>query len=139
MRFRRTCDSVQHLAEQIRQARLDGRPLQLGVYISLVGDSKLTDLLGHSTSQFRRDSLEKVVKHLEPAGLDITTQSGTWTRHDRFRIDLRGNGDAADPGDDVGEESAARGCRATPCVEMPDPFWPTALGLERGRELDFLS
>ncbi len=141
VRFRKTRDSVQHLAERIRQARLDGRPLQLGAHISLVGDSKLTDLLGlfgHPTSQLRRDSLEKVVKQLEPAGLDITTQSGTWTRHDRFRIDLRDKGDLADPVDDVGEEPAARDCRATPRVEIPDPFWPTALGLERGRELEFL-
>src|SRR5262245_12590551 len=64
-RFRKSRDQVQHLAERIRQARLEGKPLQVGVKISLTGESTLADLVGlfgYSTGQLRGDSLWKVRK-----------------------------------------------------------------------------
>ncbi len=140
-RFRKTRDQVQHLAERIRQARLEGRPLQVGVNISLVGDSTLADLVGlfgYGTGQLRSDSLWKVRKQLERAGLAITTQAGTWTRDDRFRISLQGEVAAVEPVEEPGDEPVGESGRPTTLVELPDPFWPTALGLDRSRELDFL-
>ncbi len=141
VRFKKTRDQVQHLAERIRQARLEGRPLQVGGYISLVGDSRLVDLVGlfgHPTSQFRRDSLAKVLKQLRRAGLEITTYTGNWARDDHFRIDPLVDADVVDQVEDVTEEPAAEAGRAATSVELPDPFWPTAFGLEAGREMDFL-
>src|SRR5262249_37166248 len=140
-RFRKTRDQVQHLAERIRQARIEGRPLQVGVNISLTGDSTLAELVGlfgYSTGQLRSDSLWKVRKPLERAGLAISTQAGTWSRDDRFRVNPQGEVAAVEPAEDAVETPPEGEGWATKRVELPDPFWPTALGLERSRELDFL-
>jgi hypothetical protein len=140
-RVRKTRDQVQHLAERIRQARLEGKPLQVGAKISLTGDSTLADLVGlfgYGTGQLRRESLVRVLKQLERSGLDITTQTGNWTRDDRFRVDPLRDIAVVEPAEEPGEEAAVRQERPTMLVELPDPFWPTALGLERNRELDFL-
>ena len=140
-RIQKLRDQVKLLAERIRQARAEGRPLQVGPKISLTGDSRLADLVGlfgYSTGQLRRDSLEKVVRQLQRAGLEIATQSGNWARDDRFRINLQGDVTAEELAEESGEVAVVPGGQPTTSIELPDPFWPTVLGLERNRELDFL-
>ncbi len=140
-RVRKSRDQVQHLAERIRQARHEGKPLQVGVKISLAGDSTLAELVGvfgYSTGQLRSDSLWKVRKQLERAGLEISTQAGTWSRDDRFRIRVQEDVATEEMVEEPEESPAVQRGRPTTSVELPDPFWPTALGLERNRELDFL-
>ena len=103
----------------------------------LVGDSTLAELVGlfgYSTGQLRGDSLWKVRKQLERAGLEISTQTGNWTRDDRFRINLTRDVATEELIEEPEESPAVRRGRPTTSVELPDPFWPTALGLERNRE-----
>ena len=98
----------------------------------------MADLFGYSTGQLRRDSLEKVLKQLQRAGLEIISQTGNWARDDRFRINLQGDVASEELAEEPGEATVVRRGRSTTTVELPDTFWPTALGLERSRELDFL-
>ncbi len=130
------------LAKLAYLARLDGKPLPVGTKISLVGKSTLADLValfGYSTGQMRRESLSRVRRQLERAGLDISSETDRWNRDDRFKISMLSDA-RADEDDEIDDpiERALPTNRATPTVDLPDPFWPTALGLDRGRELDFL-
>lgn len=140
-RYKKTRDQVEHLAERIRQARVEGKPLQVGSNISLTGESTLAELVGlfgYSTGQLRNESLMRVLKQLDRAGLAIRTQGDRWGRDDRFRIDTQGDAAAEDVAESLEPEATDEGTPTTTAVELPDPFWPTALGLERSRELEFL-
>ena len=92
-REKRHRSEVRHLAELIFEAKNEGRPLQLrGASISLRGDSTLADLValfGYSTGQMRSESLDRVLRQLERAGLQITTRSELWGRDDRFILTAR--------------------------------------------------
>ena len=75
---------------------------------------------------------------LARAGLELTTQTGTFDRDERFKINVcwepvpeEQPGDANE-GQDVSER------RSSVRVELPDLFWLSALGLDRRRELEFL-
>ncbi len=134
------------LAELVCRARLGGRPLRLGTNISLVGDSTLADLValfGYSTGQMRRESLNKVRKQLLRAGLEISPETDRWSRDDKFKVSPPSvpppddNGDDDDDDDDESGQSNATE-HATTVVNVPDPFWPRALGLDPRRELEFL-
>jgi hypothetical protein len=101
--------------------------------ISLLGKATLSELVatfGYSTSKLRRESLEKVCNQLRRAGLDVRTFSGDWGRDDRF--DLFPRQDPVAPSRDDAEIRSEIG--PTP-VSLPDPFWPTAFGLESNHEI----
>jgi AAA+ superfamily predicted ATPase len=135
-------NEVTPLADLIYQARLEGKRLGLGSAISLAGDSKLADLVelfGYSTGQMRRESLHKVRRQLWRAGLEIMPETDRWSRDDKFKIVVR----PESPQDEGSDANEARDESASPkpstiAVGLPEPFWPTALGLDRRRELEFL-
>jgi hypothetical protein len=130
------------LAELAYEARRDKTPLRVSNPISLVGNSTLAELValfGYSTGLMRRESLYKVIRQLERAGLEITAQTDRWSRDDKFKIGLaRGRLDGGEVEPDGTIEEPLSASHATMTVDLPDPFWPTALGLDRRRELDFL-
>lgn len=138
---------MRHLAELALEARREGKPLQLkGQSISLRGDSTLAELValfGYSTGKMRTDSLDRVLRQLERAGLEIKTRTGLWGREDRFvlRVALM-EGEHAFP-EGRGYPDSNRAVEPVQealyvTVNIPDPFWPTALGLPQPRELEFL-
>jgi hypothetical protein len=148
IRERRHRSEVSPLAQLMYAARTTGKPLQIGRAISLTGDSTLSELVslfGYSTGQMRTDSLSRVLRQLERANLEIETTSNAWGRDERFRLTaLTAQGESQDghangvPTDDEGRSTQADPEAMTVRVEIPDPFWPTALGLPRVRELEFL-
>ena len=89
----------------------------------------------------RRDSLGKVLRQLERAGLEISTATDLWGRDDNFKLsplsirpqEVIGDTDEAEDGD---ESKPTEPAKAT--ANVPDPFWPRALGLDQRRELEFL-
>ncbi len=132
------------LGDLIYRARVDGKPLRLSTNISLVGSSTLAELValfGYSTGQMRRDSLGKVLRQLERAGLEISTTTDLWGRDDNFKLsplsirptDAIGDIDESEDGD---ESQPTEPAKTT--VNVPDTFWPRALGLDPRRELEFL-
>jgi hypothetical protein len=140
--------SVKHLAELIlEQIQNEGRRLQLKLSsISLRGQStvaELVSLFGYSTGQLRNTSLSKVLRQVQRAGLEITTRSGLWARDDRFvvkvvrtqEVDPGGEGD---DGTETQQVVHRREDSLPEKLEIPEPFWPTALGLAPHRELEFL-
>jgi hypothetical protein len=139
---------VRLLSMHIYDARDSGRSLQLRRGISLTGDSTLADLVslfGYSTGRMRTESLGRVLRQLERAGLKIETQFNTWGRDERFWITIpfpqkRNSTHDEDDEEFDGSEPEAAASQDTkpPQVEIPDPFWPTALGLPRVREVEFL-
>jgi AAA+ superfamily predicted ATPase len=133
------------LAKLICEARAAGKRLGFSA-ISLQGKSPLADLVslfGYSTGQMRRESLQKVVNQLSRAGLEITSETDRWGRDDRFKISVPiessrvGPDDASDDEGD-GVAQMKQSSQPTTKVALPDPFWPTALGLDQRRELEFL-
>jgi len=130
------------LAELVRRVRDGGKPLRLGTNISLVGDSTLADLValfGYSTGQMRRESLNKVRKQLLRAGLEISPETDRWSRDDKFKVSPRSDPPPDDNDDDDDESRQSKATEhATTAVNVPDPFWPRALGLDPRRELEFL-
>jgi SpoVK/Ycf46/Vps4 family AAA+-type ATPase len=129
------------LAEFVRGARSEGKALRLGNNISLVGDSTLADLValfGYSTGQMRRDSLQKVLNQLNRAGLEVSPETDRWGRDDRFKVSLRPVPILADRHDDDEDGKTKHSPQPTTTAALPDPFWPTAFGLEQQRELEFL-
>ena len=134
------------LAHLVAEARRDGKPLRLGANISLVGHSTLAELValfGYSTGQMRRDSLGKVRRQLERAGLEISTATDLLGRNDEFKLTLS-SFPRSDPVGDVDEPAEGgepkRTEPAKTIVKVPDaPFWPRALGLDpSGHELKLL-
>ena len=149
VRERKDRTEIQPLAELIYLARNTGKPLQIGRAISLTGNSTLAELVtmfGYSTGQMRTDSLNKVLRQLERAGLQIETRSNTWGRDERFRLtavmiknNSSDNGADQELDDEAKAEAASDSMPETTRVEIPVPFWPSALGLPLARELEFLS
>jgi hypothetical protein len=131
---------VSPLAVLIYKARAEGRRLPLRVDVSLVGKSNLADLValfGYSTGQMRRDSLQKVMNQLWRAGLEVLPETDRLSRDDMFRLILREDRPAVDSEDEIDDGIAKPSVERT-MVNLPDPFWPTGLGLDRSRELEFL-
>jgi hypothetical protein len=131
---------VSPLAALIYKARAEGRRLPLRVDISLVGKSNLADLValfGYSTGQMRRDSLQKVINQLWRAGLEVIPETDRLSRDDMFRLILREDRPAVDSEYEIDDGQAKPSVERT-MVNLPDPFWPTGLGLDRSRELEFL-
>ncbi|MFI5455520.1 MAG: hypothetical protein ACHRXM_08720 [Isosphaerales bacterium] len=131
------------LGDLIYQARVAGRPLRLANRISLAGDSTLADLValfGYSTGLMRTESLNKVLKQLSRAGLEIVTETDRRSRDDKFKVNLPSiplPREEDDEGDDDRTQTETK--QQTPTIsKLPDPFWPSALGLDRRRELEFL-
>ena len=133
---------VRPLAELVYEARVNERRIALRSTISMVGNSTLADLValfGYSTGQMRRDSLLKVRKQLWRAGLEVLPETDRWSRDDKFKVSLLTVLTPPDANDDDDEGSQANpSTLVTDNVALPDPFWPTALGLDRRRELEFL-
>jgi SpoVK/Ycf46/Vps4 family AAA+-type ATPase len=103
--------------------------------LSLTGESTMADLVnafGYSVGQMRQESLGRVSRQLERAGLDMKTLTGGWNRDDRFALMLK----AVIP--DEGEEPTGEVAPVELPVSLPELFWPRALGLSDGRELAFL-
>lgn len=111
--------------------------------LSLTGGSTLAELVaafGYSTQgRLRQDSLEKVCRQLNRAGLEVIPGSDRWARGDTFVL-VPMEGTAQPPTADIEEESRPRRASlASPqSVALPDPFWPTRLGLDSNLELTFL-
>ena len=132
---------VNPLAELVYEARAEGKRLRLGTNISLVGDSTLAELValfGYSTGQMRRESLDKVLRQLGRAGLEVESQTDRWGRDDRFKISITSvpRLQETDEKEDILPPKST--AQMTSTTSLPDPFWPTSLGLDRGRELVFL-
>jgi hypothetical protein len=128
---------VRALAEVIYEARKRGT--RYGKALSLTGGSTLADLVetfGYATQRLRSESLERVVRQLQRAGLEVHPESDRWDRDDRFRLALTSNvlpdPDTLDSSDDTLQTLQILS------DELPDPFWPTALGLDANLELAFL-
>jgi hypothetical protein len=129
------------LAKLILEARAEGKPIRLGINISLVGDSTLAELVtlfGYSTGQMRRESLQKVLNQLMRAGLEVSSETDRWSRDDRFKISVPPVSIPKDRDDDGESDREEPSSHRTTNVDIPDPFWPSALGLDRRRELEFL-
>jgi DNA polymerase III delta prime subunit len=131
------------LAKLIYEAKADGKRLSLGTSIKLAGNSTLAELVslfGYSTGQMRRDSLQKVLNQLMRAGLEITSETDRWSRDDKFKLSLPPVPLPLEPDEDDGDERSRTGPSnwTMTTVALPDLFWPSALGLDRRRELEFL-
>ena len=131
------------LAEVVYEARNHGRRLPLGTNISLTGKSTLAELValfGYSTGQMRRDSLFKVRRQLERAGIQILPETDRWSWDDTFELNLLKAPLVVDRDDDEDDRGRPTNPsdRTMTTVALSDLFWPTALGLDRRRELEFL-
>lgn len=119
------------LAEEMYQARSGARKFKHG--LSLTGDSTLSELVaefGYATKKLNSDSLSKVLRQLERAGLRIDTKTGGWSRDDKFKL--------VAPTTRMPETDPQPTKPQRLQVRLPDPFWPTALGLKAEREIEFL-
>ncbi|WP_158617042.1 AAA family ATPase [Corallococcus exercitus] len=140
-----------------RVSRSDVEPLALGMAdarrrqakfsnsLSLAGQSSLADLVkafGYASDvKMQRSSLGNVVRQLERAGLEVKPTTGSWDRYAPFVLGLR---DALiDPStiDEGGvkqdpDEEPEPGLPSS--FALPQPFWPSALGLSQDREIAFL-
>jgi hypothetical protein len=126
---------VRALAEVLYEARTRGTKYKN--HLSLTGGSTLAELVvefGYATQRLRSESLNKVLRQLQRAGLEVHSETDRWSRDDKFKLTLATN---------VSPESPEPGDQTAPSpqllpVTLPDVFWPTALGLDRNRELAFL-
>lgn len=127
---------VRALAEAMCEAR--ERKTKFRNDLSLTGDSTLAELVaafGYSTSQLRQASLDKVCSQLSRAGLVVKCVSDTWGRDERFSLTVQSTVQAeAESSETEADDNAPTVVHA----ELPDPFWPTALGLDPNREMAFL-
>ncbi len=125
---------VRPLAELIAELRSRGTNGWARVLFN--GESTFADLVaafGYSTGRLRQDSLDKVVRQLQRAGLDVVPLTGGWGRDDRFRLKA---GSGTEPEPPPRKDAAAPG--PTVPVELPETFWPTSFGLPPQREAAFL-
>jgi hypothetical protein len=116
---------VRPLAELLAEFRSRGTNVW-GV-VNLNGESTFADLVtafGYSTRRLRQESLEKVVRQLQRAGLKVVSVAGGSSRNDRFRLDVV-EGVSEDPA----PPPPVRTPGPTVRVEIPETFWPTAFGL----------
>ena len=90
---------VKPLAGLMAEARARGSKYKND--LSLTGQSTLAQLVeefGYATAQMRRESLIKVIKQLERAGLEINASSDDWGRDDTFTLAVsERNGAASRP------------------------------------------
>jgi hypothetical protein len=127
--------NVRGLAEVLYEKRKQGTKYKNT--LSLTGGSTLRELVeefGYATQRLRTESLERVARQLQRAGLQIQPETERWSRNDKFKLLLSA---------DVSAESAETYEEASPSPELlpvmlPDLFWPSALGLDRNLELSFL-
>ena len=114
---------VRALAEAMYEARQKGSKFRNN--LSLIGSSMLADLVaafGYATLQLRQESLGKVRRQLKRAGLRIQPETDSWCRDDHFKLVVFEPQPEPPPEVPPGP--------SVPKVMLPDPFWPTALGLE---------
>ncbi|MBF5043173.1 ATP-binding protein [Aggregicoccus sp. 17bor-14] len=138
-----------NLREQV--AREHAKPLALAMAearereskfrndLSLTGQSTLADLVsafGYATAQLRRDSLARVVRQLQRAGLEVQPSSEEWSRHDNFALQLKATVGGGE-GEGEGEETETAADYLTEGA-LPEPFWPCSLGLGADAEVAFL-
>nr|WP_253895316.1 ATP-binding protein [Corallococcus exercitus] len=142
-----------------RVSRSDVEPLALGMAdarrrqakfsnsLSLAGQSSLADLVkafGYASDvKMQRSSLGNVVRQLERAGLEVKPTTGSWDRYAPFVLGLRDalidpstideGGVNQDPDEEPDPEPGLPSSFA-----LPQPFWPSALGLSQDREVAFL-
>ncbi|MCI0393149.1 MAG: ATP-binding protein, partial [Acidobacteria bacterium] len=132
-RYRR--NEIRPLAEIMFEARRRGVTYRHS--LSLTGRSTLAELVsefGYSTQQLRGESLDKVVRQLQRAGLEVHPETDRWGRDDRFKLTLATQVSVDPP---ESSETAPKSPNLH-SVTLPEPFWPTALGLDPNRELLFL-
>lgn len=133
------------LADAIFEAREKGTKFRND--LSLTGGSTLAELVaafGYATEErLRSDSLNRVTLQLVRAGLNVESESKH--RDETFKLSLSQDAPAAsseEPADTVSvqQTSATQDMvNITTSVDLPEPFWPTALGLEpAAREIPFL-
>ncbi|NTX34810.1 ATP-binding protein [Myxococcus sp. CA033] len=126
---------VEPLALWLADARR--RQTKFSNTLSLVGQSSLSELVGvfgYSTDvKMQRTSLGSVVRQLERAGLDVNPTTGSWDRHAPFVLSLKkALVDPSPEEDDTPDSEPSQG------FALPQPFWPSALGLSQDREVAFL-
>jgi MoxR-like ATPase len=132
-------DAIAPLALWMAQAR-EGKT-KFSNSLSLTGGSKLADLVGEfgysADVRMKRSSLQRVVRQLERAGLEVEPSSDEWDRNDTFALRLKR---AAIEGPDTVEETDDEVEVGENLIEasLPEPFWPAAMGLPADREVAFL-
>lgn len=127
----------------------DGTKFRHGLYLVNYGSTlaELVETFGYTTTErLRGDSRDKVIRQLERAGLRVECETDRWGRDDKFELIV--DGSVASPPnkrvqgeqtlDLAGEAAESGSSNGLHAVELPRPFWPTALGLEEQRELAFL-
>ena len=142
-RERTVRSQVRPLAELVYEARgVNERRMAASLAISAWWETphwlSWWRLFGYSTGQMRRDSRQKVVNQLLRAGLEISSETDRWSRDDRFRVSIAPVQFLVDPDDDDISGSPNASNHATTSVNLPEPFWPVALGLDPRRELELL-
>src|SRR5262245_26890471 len=134
-RERYSRNEISPLAEVMFEARRRGVTYRHS--LSLTGRSTLAELVsefGYSTQQLRGESLDKVVRQLQRAGLEVHPETDWWGRDDRFKLALATQVSVDPP---ESSETAPKSPELH-SVALPEPFWPTALGLDPSHELLFL-
>ncbi|MFP2925401.1 AAA family ATPase [Pyxidicoccus sp. 3LG] len=131
-------DAVAPLALKMAQARED--KTRFSNSLSLTGSSTLAELVGKfgysADVRMKRNSLDKVVRQLQRAGLEVEPSSDAWDRNDTFALHLK---QAAESGaDPIEDEDEADASELLVKAALPEPFWPSALGLPADREVAFL-
>ncbi|HVG57969.1 MAG TPA: AAA family ATPase, partial [Hyalangium sp.] len=125
-------EEVEPLALKFRKSLEETRRPVMGV--SIAGRGTLAELVkafGYTADQrMNGGSLNKVMRQLERAGLDVETDSGDFDRNDFFGLALKRAILSDDP------EEPEEGQLKT--VNLPESFWPRALGLTAARELALL-
>ncbi|HQZ67531.1 MAG TPA: ATP-binding protein [Planctomycetaceae bacterium] len=125
---------VNPLAEAMYESRANGTGFRKD--ISLTGDSTLADLVGlfgYPNQRIRKDSLDGICKQLRRAGLHITAETDQRARDEKFILTV------AEPESEVTEDNTIQANSIDPSlIAIPDPFWPTALGLAANQEITFL-
>jgi hypothetical protein len=123
------------LAEVMYEARKRGDAVWKDLI--LMGGSTLAELVwafGYATQRLRSESRDRVVRQLQRAGFEVHPETDRWDRDDRFKLILTSivSSDTLDSSDDTLQRP-----QLLP-VALPDPFWPTALGLDANLDLTFL-
>ncbi|NRD44237.1 AAA family ATPase [Corallococcus exiguus] len=138
-----------------RVSRSDVEPLAVGMAdarkrqakfsnsLSLAGQSSLAELVkafGYATDvKMQRSSLGNVVRQLERAGLDVKPTTGSWDRYAPFVLGLKNALlDPSEIDEDEADEEEAPEPGLPSSFALPQPFWPSALGLSQEREVAFL-
>ncbi|HZH18366.1 MAG TPA: ATP-binding protein [Archangium sp.] len=131
-------NDVRLFAELIYEAKSNGTKVSNS--LSIAGRSTLAELVsafGYTTKvKMQGSSLERVVRQLQRAGLEVDPSSVNWHRDDTFEVLLRQSSIEEPPEKEKEEGEDAEAL--TPTASLPDIFWPSALGLEERRQVAFL-